>query len=418
MTPAKILVVDDEPDLEVLVRQRFRRQVNDGAYLFRFARDGEEALDLLRCEPDIAVVLTDINMPRMDGLTLLGHLQGLARRPRAVVVSAYGDMTNIRTAMNRGAFDFLTKPIDFADLETTLIKSLGDHRVLQEMDQQRRDAEQARANLARYFSPNLASHLAANPDALGSNGERRDLTFLFTDLTGFTPLTEALDPAAILSLMNHYIGGLSRVIFDHGGTIVSVVGDALHAMFGAPLVQPDHAVRAVACARALDRLAVDFAGDHQAKGISMGATRIGVHSGSAIVGDVGGEAFFHYTAYGDAINTAQRLERANKQLGIRICVSAVTAALVPDFRGRPIGTLLLRGKDKGIMAFEPLEDSLTDEAAEAYGLAFSRLEAGDPGAIQHFAAYVGTYGNDPLATFHLKRLLAGEKGVVVAIGND
>jgi len=119
-----VLVVDDEPDLEPLLRQRFRRRVRDGEIDLVFARDGVEALERLGEDPEIGVVLTDINMPRMDGLTLLTELARLDRPVRAVVVSAYGDLENIRTAMNRGAFDFITKPIAFDDLETTLDKTI------------------------------------------------------------------------------------------------------------------------------------------------------------------------------------------------------------------------------------------------------------------------------------------------------
>lgn len=121
--PVKILVVDDEPELELLVRQKFRRQVRTGEWSFSYALDGREALDCLERDPEIAIVLTDLNMPRMDGLTLLARLDELDGVVKAVVVSAYGDMDNIRMAMNRGAFDFVTKPIDFDDLETTIRKT-------------------------------------------------------------------------------------------------------------------------------------------------------------------------------------------------------------------------------------------------------------------------------------------------------
>jgi len=120
----KILVVDDEADLELLIRQKFRKQVQSGAYTFFFAHNGVEALEHLKNHHDIEVVLTDINMPEMDGLTLLVKIGELDRVLRAVVVSAYGDLDNIRTAMNRGAFDFLTKPIDFSDLELTVEKTI------------------------------------------------------------------------------------------------------------------------------------------------------------------------------------------------------------------------------------------------------------------------------------------------------
>ncbi len=125
--PVRVLLVDDEPDLELLVRQKFRKQIREGALEFAFAGDGVEALETLDADPAVEIVLTDLNMPRMDGLALLDRIGALDRLLKVVVVSAYGDMSNIRAAMNRGAFDFINKPIDFADLEVTLAKT---HREL------------------------------------------------------------------------------------------------------------------------------------------------------------------------------------------------------------------------------------------------------------------------------------------------
>ncbi len=135
---AKILVVDDEPDLEQLVRQKFRRQIRDKEFEFSFAPNGVEALQRLQNDPDINLVLTDINMPEMDGLTLLTKMKEL-QNPllRSIIVSAYGDMENIRTAMNRGAYDFVIKPIDLGDLEITINKSLDDLFKLKEAMQSR-----------------------------------------------------------------------------------------------------------------------------------------------------------------------------------------------------------------------------------------------------------------------------------------
>ena len=130
--PNKILVVDDEPDLELLVRQKFRRQIRDKEFEFFFAHDGAEALETIRQQPEIDVVLSDINMPVMDGLTLLSRINELNKDLKAVIVSAYGDMQNIRTAMNRGAFDFLTKPIDFQDFETTINKTILESMALRQ----------------------------------------------------------------------------------------------------------------------------------------------------------------------------------------------------------------------------------------------------------------------------------------------
>ncbi len=137
MDSYKILVVDDEPDLEGLVLQRMRREIRSGRYSFVFARNGVEALAQLDGDEEIDIVITDINMPEMDGLTLLEQIPAFDPKVRCVIVSAYGDMKNIRTAMNRGAFDFLNKPIDFEDLRLTIEKSLEHLKSMREAFEER-----------------------------------------------------------------------------------------------------------------------------------------------------------------------------------------------------------------------------------------------------------------------------------------
>lgn len=144
MSPSThILFVDDEPDLEILVKQRFRKQVKEGNFKLSFAHNGEDALGKLKGDPSIGIIVTDINMPIMDGLTFLNELKSIERPTRAIVASAYGDMGNIRTAMNRGAYDFVTKPIDFGDLETTLQKTINDLQLLMEGLQAKENLNQA-----------------------------------------------------------------------------------------------------------------------------------------------------------------------------------------------------------------------------------------------------------------------------------
>ncbi|ADV61281.1 response regulator receiver modulated serine phosphatase [Isosphaera pallida ATCC 43644] len=135
----KILIADDEPDLELLIRQRFRKQIRDKVYDFVFAHNGAEAIEILKNQQSVDLILTDINMPVMDGLTLLTKVAERDPLLLAVVISAYGDMKNIRTAMNRGAFDFLTKPIDFEDFELTLNKSIAHARGIREASRARQD---------------------------------------------------------------------------------------------------------------------------------------------------------------------------------------------------------------------------------------------------------------------------------------
>lgn len=412
---ATILVVDDEPDLEALILQKFRRQVREGSVSFVFARDGLEALQSLEKHPHVDLVVSDINMPRMDGLSLLAKLQESEDKKSTIIVSAYGDMSNIRTAMNRGAFDFVTKPIDFADLEATIDKTLRHIEVLREARRRQAEAERAHASLSRYFSPELAKRLAAG---VGDSTEVawRDVAVIFTDITGFTSLVETAAPELLGELLNEYVTGMTDVVFAHEGTVAKVIGDAIEVLFNAPGDQPDYAKRAVACALELDMWSEAFRERWKAKRVNFGVTRLGVHAGPALVGNFGGRRFFDYTAYGDTINTAARLEAANKFLGTRICVSATVVNAVENFKGRPIGDLVLRGRSEPLRAYEPLSAATFGAPATSqYDEAFAKLEAGDRNAMPAFAALVGSNAQDPLANFHLKRLLNGATGARIQL---
>lgn len=408
---ATILFVDDEPDLEALVLQKFRRQIRDGLLAIMFARDGLEALQSLEQNPHVDMVVSDINMPRMDGLSLLQKLQEAEDKKSTIIVSAYGDMSNIRTAMNRGAFDFLTKPIDFSDLEATIDKTIRHIEMLREVRRRQMVAERAHAALSRHFSPELAKRLAASGEGEGIEVQWRDVATIFTDITGFTSLVETAPPETLGELLNEYVGGMTEIVFEHEGTVAKIIGDALQVLFNAPGDQPDYATRAVACAHDLDAWAQDFCVRQSAKGVHFGATRIGIHAGPALVGNFGGNRFFDYTAYGDSINIAARLEAANKHLGTRICVSASVAKAAENFQGRPVGEVMLRGRSEPLRAFEPLPQAKFEAPQTAlYSEAFAKMEAGDVAAMPAFAALVGMHAEDPLASFHLKRLLNGAKG--------
>lgn len=411
MTPT-ILFVDDEPDLEALILQKFRRQIRDGLVNFIFARDGVEALESIEQNPLVDLVVSDINMPRMDGLSLLQKLQEAEDKKSTIIVSAYGDMSNIRTAMNRGAFDFLTKPIDFLDLETTIQKTVRHIEMLREVRRRQMEAERAHAALSRHFSPELAKRLAAGGEGEGIAVQWRDVATIFTDITGFTSLVESAPPETLGELLNEYVGGMTEVVFAHEGTVAKIIGDAIQVLFNAPGDQADYATRAVACAHDLDRWAQDFCTRQKTRGVNFGTTRIGIHAGPALVGNFGGNRFFDYTAYGDTINTAARLEAANKHLGTRICVSASIAERAENFQGRPVGELMLRGRSEPLRAFEPLpQEKFEAPAAAKYSEAFAKMAAGDAAAMPAFAALVGMHADDPLAGFHLKRLLNGGKGI-------
>ena len=270
---ATILVVDDEPDLEALILQKFRRQIRDGEVAFVFARDGIEALQSIEDHPDVDMVVSDINMPRMDGLSLLQKLQEAEDKKSTIIVSAYGDMSNIRTAMTRGAFDFLTKPIDFGDLELTIDKTIRHVEMMREARRRQAEAERAHASLSRYFSPQIASRLACEGEADGMTVHRREVAIIFTDLTSFTSLVETTAPEVFGALLNEYVGGMTDVVFAHEGTVAKVMGDAIQILFNAPGDQPDYATRAIACAHELDGWAEAFRERWKSKGVNFGATR-------------------------------------------------------------------------------------------------------------------------------------------------
>jgi len=200
----RILVVDDEPDVELLINLQFRRQIRAGEFAFSFARDGEQALAVLQEDAGFDLMLLDINMPVMDGLALLARLSELQAQVRAIIVSAYGDMPNIRTAMNRGAFDFVLKPIDMADLQATIRKALDEIAKLREIERRRVAAERARSNLS-HFLANMSHELRTPLNAIIGFTEmlREDATALKQD-------TEPLD--RVLGAARHLLALINQVL--------------------------------------------------------------------------------------------------------------------------------------------------------------------------------------------------------------
>ena len=245
MNGTRILVVDDEADFESLIKRRFRREIRDGRYDFVFAGDGVEGLEAARSHEDIHIVLCDINMPRMDGLTLLGHLTELERVLSPIMVSAYGDMDNIRTAMNRGAFDFVTKPIDFDDMRATIEKTIRAVEILQER-------EMIRDLLCRYQPRSVANVLLENKGML--EPQSADATILFADLAGFTALAERLTPNDVVVTVNEYFSALVKIIEDHGGAVTQFQGDAILAVFNVPVAIDYHEQSAVDAAIEIQRM--------------------------------------------------------------------------------------------------------------------------------------------------------------------
>jgi adenylate cyclase len=346
MPAARILAVDDEPDFELLVSQRFRKQIREGEFSFAFAGNGEDALAKLDADPDVDLILLDINMPVMDGLTMLAKLRERQSGVRSIIVSAYGDMANLRTAMNRGAFDFVTKPVDLGDLETTIRKTLADVAKRRELEQQRAAAERARHNLSRYFSPNIVEMLAEQDEPLGAV-RRETVAVLFADIVGFTRMAETMAPEAVMSLLRVFHERMTAQIFACGGTVDKYIGDAIVAVFGVPTPGTDDAANALACADLMLKALDAWNSERASNGETPLAIGIGLNYGSVVLGDVGSEHSMAFTVIGDTVNTASRLQALTRTLETALVVGEPLVAAVKAGSSEGATTLANQLRDHG-----------------------------------------------------------------------
>jgi adenylate cyclase len=234
-----------------------------------------------------------------------------------------------------------------------------------------------RRRFEQHLAPAVVWHILKTPGMLKLSGERREVTALFTDVEGFTAMTRHADPAALLATLDNYFEGMATVIVAHGGMIDKIVGDAVHAFFNAPIDLEDHPRKAIECAIALRSWAEVFQGRPEVAMIGFGRTRIGIETGPAIVGDVGIHAKLDYTAHGDAVNVAARLERANKELGSSICIGPVAASRCDQSLLRPLGKINVDGRDDAVAVFEPWRCDTSKAWRERY-LAAMSLHQQDP----------------------------------------
>jgi adenylate cyclase len=265
----------------------------------------------------------------------------------AIIVSAYGDMTNLRTAMNRGAFDFVTKPVDLSDLEITVRKALANIAKLREMDRRRMAAERARNNLSRYFSPNIVELLAAQDEPLGA-GRRETVAVLFADMVGFTRLAEVMAPEDVLALLREFHARMTEQIFASGGIVDQYMGDGIFAVFGVPTASSTDAVKAFDCAEMMFQALESWNDERKRKGDGRLDIGIGLNYGPVVLGDVGSEHSMAFTAIGDTVNTAARLQALTRELKTPLVVGdAVVQAVYassPETAAERIGQLEDRGE--------------------------------------------------------------------------
>jgi class 3 adenylate cyclase len=349
MTKAKMLVVDDESDLELLIKQKFRRKIREGSYEFHFAPNGAEAIQLLQKEPNIDLVLSDINMPIMDGLTLLSKISELSPLIKVVMVSAYGDMDNIRTAMNRGAFDFVCKPVNFEDLEVTVEKTI------QHVQQLRETLQAIKENniLRMYVDENVLSFMNRREfeSSLMAN-EVVEATVVFMDICGFTAITENIDADTVVQLINKYFDVMVKEIIAQNGHVDKFMGDAVMAVFRGEY-HLDHAIEAALAVRSHIQSIEETLLNHTTY---MPRVAIGINSGEMISGNIGSASLrrLDYTVIGDTVNVAQRFQSVAKPNQIVIGQSAYDK-VKESFNCQPIGEVSLKNKANPLMIYEVLE---------------------------------------------------------------
>jgi len=345
---AKILVVDDETDLQILIKQKFRKKIRNQDYEFVFAINGNDALNQLQEHTDVDLVLSDINMPEMDGLTLLSKLNEKYSILKSVIVSAYGDMENIRTAMNRGAFDFVTKPVDFNDLELTIEKTMK--HVNQIKDTLKAIKEN---NILKMYVDETVINFMDTKEFESSimKNETVEATVVFLDICSFTSISENESPDTVVKLLNSYFDVMVKQIIGHKGFIDKFIGDAIMAVFRGE----HHLDRAIDACLAI-RKEIENLPSFSEHVTFKPHVSIGINSGEMISGNIGSASLkrLDYTVIGDVVNTAQRLESAAKPG--QIVINGTSYEKVKEyFKCEKVGEVNLKNKSNPMVIYEVIE---------------------------------------------------------------
>ena len=345
---AKILVVDDEADLEVLIKQKFRQKIRQNEYEFIFALNGRHALEQLEKNPDVDLVLSDINMPEMDGLTLLSKISEKNSLLKSVIVSAYGDMENIRVAMNRGAFDFVTKPVDFKDLEITIDKTI------KHVNQLKETLKAVKENdiLRMYVDETVLNFMGKNgvENALFEN-EIVEGSVAFIDIVEFTRISETESPDVVVKLLNKYFDIMVKEIINQNGIVDKFMGDCIMAVFKGEF----HLDRAIdACLAIRERLQKVEQDEDEEESFNLKIS-IGINSGEMVSGNIGSSTLkrLDYTVIGDVVNVASRLQAAASVN--QILITALNYERIKEsFQCKEVGLINLKNKKETMKAYEVL----------------------------------------------------------------
>jgi adenylate cyclase len=268
---------------------------------------------------------------------------------------------------------------------------------------ERRRAQAIRSAFALYVSGDVVDQMIAHPERLRLGGERREMTLLFSDLAGFTSFSERLPPDGVANVINAYLNGMTHVIMDRGGTVDKFIGDAVMAFWGAPLADPEHAKHAldaaVAMQEELERLQPEFA----RLGAGRLGLRIGLHSGMVVVGNMGSSRRFDYTALGDTVNFASRLEGVNKAYGTGILLSAETAKRLDPGAGlRRVDRVRVKGKQVPMDIYTPCADAALAAASEEAWQAYAAMDWSRAAGL--WSKIRATAPEDPVAAVFIERI--------------
>ena len=279
----------------------------------------------------------------------------------------------------------------------------------------RRRAGLIRQRFEQHLAPTVVQRIADNPEALRVAGEMREITALFTDVEGFTAMTDRAEPARLIAALDDYFDGVCRIVVAHGGLVDKIIGDAVHALFNAPFDLPEHPRRALDCALEVQRFATEFIARPKIRALGFGRTRIGVETGPAIVGDVGGERKLDYTAYGNAVNAAARLEQANKETGTAILVGPGAARRIGGDALMALGNIAIRGRDAPQAVFTPWPVDYDEQLRMRLHAVMAGADGSAEAARRQIAQLVAERPGDAILARLAARLDAAADGSVAAM---
>jgi class 3 adenylate cyclase len=341
-----ILVVDDNPDN----RQLLKDIVASMGHTPIPATDGEETLKLAAEHlPDL--VILDVNMPGMNGFEVLNHLKADNKTSHIPVLM----LTALNAAEHRvqgleiGADDYLTKPFNPRELMERIKTRL---RQKEQTDKLRERQKAIRVTFERFVAPAVVEQLLHDPGKVALGGKLQEITVVFADLEGFTPISEHTQPEKLLAVLNRYHTLMVNIIREQGGTIDKFMGDGLMALYNTPLEQPDHVMRAVRTALDIRTALAAFHTELEPE--FRLPINFGIHSGSAVVGNVGSPDLMNFTAIGDTVNIGWRLQEMCS--GGRILISEAAYERVREaVTSQSIGLITIKGRETPVQAYEVVE---------------------------------------------------------------